>query len=103
MDERKILENLNVFQQVKSCSQPDNAGALVMFAKIMAGKLADSDISIERLAAIYQGVSKQIPCQPVTEHKPWSTWQCPLCGEGELDPDVDFYCPNCGQHLDWSV
>lgn len=33
----------------------------------------------------------------------WDTWVCPGCGtKYEVDYDEHDYCPNCGQHIDWS-
>lgn len=33
----------------------------------------------------------------------WEEWICPHCGSRfEVDYDDYDYCPNCGQHIDWS-
>lgn len=33
----------------------------------------------------------------------WDEWLCPRCGSRyEVDYDDYDYCPNCGQHIDWS-
>ena len=33
----------------------------------------------------------------------WDEWECPFCGTRyEVDYDDYKYCPNCGQHIDWS-
>lgn len=33
----------------------------------------------------------------------WDEWKCPHCGTRyEVDYDDYKYCPNCGQHIDWS-
>lgn len=33
----------------------------------------------------------------------WDEWLCPHCGSiFEIDYDQYDYCPNCGQHIDWS-
>lgn len=33
----------------------------------------------------------------------WDEWLCPRCGSRfEIDFDDYDYCPNCGQHIDWS-
>lgn len=33
----------------------------------------------------------------------WNEWVCPRCGARyEVNYDDYDYCPNCGQHIDWS-
>lgn len=33
----------------------------------------------------------------------YDTWICHCCGKHyEVDCDRYYYCPNCGQHIDWS-
>ncbi len=32
----------------------------------------------------------------------YGTWHCPNCDETFEDYDYYDYCPNCGQHIDWS-
>lgn len=33
----------------------------------------------------------------------WDEWLCPCCGSRfEVDYDNYYYCPDCGQKLDWS-
>ena len=36
-------------------------------------------------------------------HLVYDTWICPCCGKHfEVDYDDYDYCPECGQHIDWS-
>lgn len=36
-------------------------------------------------------------------HLVYDTWICPCCGKHyEVDYDRYDYCPDCGQHIDWS-
>lgn len=36
-------------------------------------------------------------------HMVYDTWICPCCGISyEIDYDDYKYCPDCGQHIDWS-
>lgn len=33
----------------------------------------------------------------------WDEWICPRCGTRyEVEYEEHDYCPNCGQHIDWS-
>ena len=32
----------------------------------------------------------------------YDTWKCPDCGTDYDYDDKYNYCPNCGQHIDWS-
>lgn len=33
----------------------------------------------------------------------YDVWKCPNCDSAfELDYERHNYCPNCGQHIDWS-
>ena len=55
-------------------------------------------------------VEKQTPKKPDLEgdgyadgHLVYDTWICPCCGKRyEIDYEEYDYCPNCGQHIDWS-
>lgn len=99
-DVRKALENLKVFHMVKA-SKPDYEGALDLFTKIMTASMKDSDISYGKLAAIYQGITKQIPEEPVISQEIMTMFHCPVCGCSVDSILKDSYCSYCGQAIDW--
>lgn len=64
----------------------------------------------EGLDMAIKALEKQIPKKPDLEgdgyadgHLVYDTWICPNC-EHEYEVDYEEYdwCPNCGQHIDWS-
>ena len=62
------------------------------------------------LEEVREAVEKQNPKTPTYEGDGyadgsfvWDEWICPRCGISyEVDYDEYDYCPNCGQHIDWS-
>lgn len=63
------------------------------------------------LEEIENALNKQIPKSPTYDgdgYAPdgtfvWDEWICPRCGTRyEVEYEEHDYCPNCGQHIDWS-
>ena len=62
------------------------------------------------LEEVREAVEKQKPKTPTYDGDGyadgtfvWDEWICPRCGTRyEVDYDEHDYCPNCGQHIDWS-
>ena len=63
------------------------------------------------LEEVREAVEKQNPKTPTYDgdgYAPdgsfvWDEWSCPRCGTiYEVEYDEHDYCPNCGQHIDWS-
>lgn len=79
--------------------------------------LTDDDVdrwnaykSIGPVKECREAVEKQRAKKPNLEgdgyadgHMVYDTWICPYCGISyEIDYDDYKYCPDCGQHIDWS-
>lgn len=64
----------------------------------------------EAIQGYKEAVEKQRAKKPNLEgdgyadgHMVYDTWNCPCCGISyEVDYDDYKYCPDCGQHIDWS-
>ena len=65
---------------------------------------------MKNLSRVRSAVEKQKAKKPDYEgdgysdgHLVYDTWICPCCSKHyEIDYDDYEYCPNCGQHIDWS-
>lgn len=50
-----------------------------------------------------KAINKQVPRMPDNLNE--DTWSCPRCGKQyETEEENNYYyCPNCGQAIDWSM
>lgn len=71
----------------------------------------DGCVLAQALNLAIKALEKQIPKKPMLEgdgycpegNLVYDTWFCPNCDKDyEVDYDDFDYCPNCGQHIDWS-
>lgn len=80
----------------------------IAFGRKRLGLIRGSYASFMTLSL--EALEKQIPKKPDLEgdgyadgEMVYDIWICPACGEKfEIEYDQDDYCPNCGQHIDWS-
>lgn len=70
----------------------------------------DTGLAPEEIMGYKEAAEKQRAKKPNLEgdgyadgHMVYDTWICPCCGISyEIDYDDYKYCPDCGQHIDWS-
>jgi hypothetical protein len=71
----------------------------------------DEPFPIEEIESLQELVDKATPEAPNVEHSWWRSpdgvsvltffkYKCPCCGRRVTD--IDNFCPNCGQAIDWS-
>ena len=98
MTESEVIKICNTIDFAASFSNP-----LGLSLNTTKEELAES----MRMAV--QALKKQIVNKPTYEgdgyadgHLVYDTWICPCCEKRyEVDYDNYYYCPNCGQKLDW--
>lgn len=69
-----------------------------------------SSVAISKVAveSSILALKKQIPQKPIEKHyeeegeKPYIKYKCPSCqSRYQISKNYDFYCPQCGQKIDW--
>lgn len=104
--EEEVCEECNYYHSCDHTNQADMARiAISAMQELQEYK------QLGTLEEIKNAVDKQIPKSPTYEgdgYAPdgsfvWDEWLCPHCGSRyEVEYDDYDYCPNCGQHIDWS-
>lgn len=111
---RKALEEIQQYREIGTVKEIKIREA--QFARLSEGYLSDLTLLRD-----YQAIGTLEECRVAAERmkpkKPtydgdgyspdgtfvWDEWLCPNCNSRyEVDYDNYDYCPNCGQHLDWS-
>lgn len=74
--------------------------------QLMTQELDDEE-DVKSFGLLIDAIKKQIPMQPLHEHK---NYYCPVCRENgwmlwddAIPNDMDSFCGKCGQAIDWSV
>lgn len=82
--------------------------------EIITNAIQNGTITEEKdraLATAQRALEKQIPKKPdykgdgFDKHGKliYDTWLCPCCGHAyEVDYDNYYFCPSCGQAIDWT-
>lgn len=110
MQELQEYKQLGTLEEIKMLKATHFSG--IELAKISCRlKQLEKYVDIGTLEEVREAVEKQREKKPTYDgdgYAPdgtfvWDEWICPKCGKRyEVDYDDYDYCPNCGQHIDWS-
>lgn len=116
-EHEQLAEWLEELKKYQKYGTPDGYGAALKayddcyFEKEEISNELHEYRQLGTLEEVRDAVEKQIPKSPTYEgdgYAPdgsfvWDEWICPHCGSRfEVEYDDYDYCPNCGQHIDWS-
>lgn len=116
-EHEQLAEWLEELKKYQAHGTPDGYGAALKayddcyFEKEEISNELQEYRQLGTLEEVRDAVEKQIPKSPTYEgdgYAPdgsfvWDEWICPHCGSRfEVEYDDYDYCPNCGQHIDWS-
>lgn len=108
IEEVQQYKALGTVEEFKNCKDILSKAEADELSKVIDEWLLYQKIG--KVEETQEAMEKQIAKKPTYEGDGYSdgeivydTWICPCCDkEYEVDYDDYDYCPNCGQHIDWS-